>query len=159
MTTRPSSIQRELKQTRPFASAAQEAAVSLLRTADVLRSDLERALGPHGITAQQYNVLRILRGALPESMPTLEVGARLIERQPGVTRLLDRIEARGLVTRQRCREDRRRVLCRITPAGLKALEAADAPLNRIEAQRLGRLRPAEIATLIRLLDRLREESG
>src|SRR5262249_36818062 len=144
---------------RPFASPAQEAAVALMRTADVLRHDLERVLAPHGITSQQYNVLRILRGAHPGALPTLEIGARLIERQPGVTRLLDRLQARGLVTGQGGRGDRRRVLCRISRAGLEVLEAADAPLNRAEGQRVGRLARADLAKLVRLLDRLREEES
>jgi len=159
MPRRPSAIQRELKQTRPFASPAQEAGVALLRTADVLRHDVDRALAPHGITGQQYNVLRILRGAHPGKLPTLEIAARLIERQPGVTRLLDRIEARGLVTRERCREDRRQVLCRITRAGLDVLAAADGPLNEIESRRLGRLAGPDLEKLVRILDRVREEEA
>ena len=81
------------------------------------------------------------------------------ERQPGITRLLDRIEARGLVTRQRSREDRRQVLCRITPAGLALLKLTDAPLDRIEGERLGRLGKAELRRLVAALDRLREERG
>jgi len=159
MKDRPSAIRREIQQRKPFASAGQEAAVALLRTADVVRTDTDRLLAPHGITGQQFNVLRILRGSHPEPLPTLEIAARMIERQPGITRLLDRIEARGLVTRERCREDRRQVLCRITPAGLSLLKSLDGPLNRLEGGRLARLGPAQLRQLVALLDRVREERG
>src|SRR5262249_14855885 len=97
----PSHIERELKQSRPFPTRGQEAAVGLMRTADLLRRLLEQALEPSGVTAQQYNVLRILRGARPESLPTLEIAERMIERTPGITRLLDRLEAKKLVRRDR----------------------------------------------------------
>ena len=152
-----SAIRRELKQGRPFPSAGQEAAVALLRTADLIRADIERALEPFGVTGQQYNVLRILRGAEPEPMPTLEIASRMIERAPGITRLLDRLEAAGLVTRARCAEDRRRVLCRITKQGLAVLAKADGPLDGIERARLDRLDPRELATLVAALDRIRAD--
>ena len=152
-----SAIRREIKQTRPFASAGQEAVVALLRTADVLRTDIERALAPFGVTGQQYNVLRILRGAQPERMPTLEIADRMIERAPGITRLLDRLEAAGLVTRERCHEDRRRVLCRITKQGLAVLAKADGPLDAIERERLHRLNAGELAALAAALERIRAD--
>src|SRR5947207_2737986 len=103
---KPSAIQREIKQSKRFATPDEEAAIALLRTVDVIRADLERALAAHGITPQQFNVLRILRGSHPEPMPTLEIAERMIERAPGITRLLDRLEAAGLVTRKRCAGDR-----------------------------------------------------
>jgi len=152
-----SAIRREIKQTRPFRSAGQEAAVALLRTADVLRTDIERALEPFGVTGQQYNVLRILRGARPEPLPTLEIAERMIERSPGITRLLDRLEDAGLVTRERCDEDRRRVLCRITKQGLAVLTRADGPLDAIERARLDRLDAGELAALAAALERIRAE--
>jgi len=154
---RRSQILDEIRQTKPFVSVEQEGLLGILRTADHLRRRGGGLLAPHGISNQQYNVLRILRGAHPGKLPTLEIAARLIERQPGVTRLLDRIEARGLVTRERCREDRRQVLCRITRAGLDVLAAADGPLNEIESRRLGRLAGADLERLVRILDRVREE--
>jgi len=152
-----SAIRRELKQARPFPSAAQEAAVALLRTAEVIRRDVELALTPYGITGQQYNVLRILRGSEPERMPTLEIAERMIEHAPGITRLLDRLEAAGLVTRERCHEDRRRVLCRISPKGLALLAKVDAPLDRIERTRLSKLTERELQALMAALDRIRGE--
>ena len=153
-----SAIRRELKQGKPFRSPDEEVTVSLLRTADVVRGELERALGKSGLTLQQYNVLRILRGSHPESLPTLEIAERMIERAPGITRLLDRLEAAGQVARERCREDRRRVLCSITPNGLAALEKADAPILATEDERAKRLSRADLVKLQALLDRLREEA-
>ena len=152
----PSAIERELKQTRPFRSRRQEAAVSLMRTAALLRRLLEQALGPSEVSAQQYNVLRILRGALPKSLPTLEIAERMIERTPGITRLLDRLEAKKLVRRDRCESDRRQVLCAITPAGLELLRDVDAVVNDIESRSLGRLSDAKTRQLIGLLDAIRE---
>ena len=152
-----SAIRREIKQGRPFPSAGQETAVALLRTADVLRTDIERALEPFGVTGQQYNVLRILRGAGPEPLPTLEIADRMIERAPGITRLLDRLEAAGLVKRERCQEDRRRVLCSITKQGLAVLAKADGPLDAIGRARLDRLDAGELAALAAALERIRAE--
>jgi DNA-binding MarR family transcriptional regulator len=157
-TEKPSAIQRELRQTRPFPSAGQEAAVTLLRTADVIRQDLERTLEPFGITPQQYNVLRILRGSHPETLPTLEIAERMVERAPGITRLLDRLEAAGQVSRARCPEDRRRVLVSITRKGLATLADTDATVNGIEGARLAKLGATELARLVESLDRIREES-
>lgn len=153
----PAGIQHELKQTRRFSSRAEEATVALLRTVDRIRWDLERALADSGITVQQYNVLRILRGSEPEAMPTLEIADRMIERAPGITRLLDRLDEAGLVTRSRCREDRRRVLCRITGKGLAALASADAPVLQAERRRAGRLSAADLKRLLGMLDRMRRE--
>jgi len=151
-----SAIERELKQTRPFGNRRQEAAVGLMRTADLLRRLLEQALEPKGITAQQFNVLRILRGARPEPLPTLEIAERMIERTPGITGLLDRLEAKKLVRRDRCESDRRQVLCSITAAGLELLRGVDAIVNDVESQSLGRLSDVQTRQLIRLLDAIRE---
>ena len=155
---KPSAIQRELHQARAFASPDEEATVTLFRTVDVIRGEAERALAEHGITAQQYNVLRILRGSHPEPLATLEIAERMIERAPGITRLLDRLEAAGLVSRRRCGEDRRIVYISITRAGLATLAASDEPLRAVGRRRTGRLSRAELAKLVELLDRLREEA-
>ena len=155
-----SALQRELKQKKRFVTQAEEAAVALLRTADVLRGDLERTLtASAGVTLQQDNVLRILRGSHPEPLPTLEIADRMIERAPGITRLLDRLEAAKLVRRERCREDRRRVLCHITPAGLATLARADEPVRATERRRAGRLAATELASLLDVLARLREDGA
>src|SRR5213075_1010020 len=128
-----SAIERELKQARPFRTRGQEAAVGLMRTADLVHRLLEQALEPSGVTAQQYNVLRILRGARPESLPTLEIAERMIERTPGITRLLDRLEAKKLLRRD-----------------------PDVVVNDVESRSLGRLSDVKTRQLIRLLDAIRE---
>jgi len=155
--SKPSAIQREIRQTKPFSAPDEEAVVALLRTVDLIRGEGERTLAPHGITMQQYNVLRILRGSHPVPLPTLEIAERMIERAPGITRLLDRLEAAGLVGRKRCGEDRRIVHISITRAGLAMLEATDEPVRAIGRRRVGRLSRAELAKLLEMLDRLREE--
>ena len=152
---RPSALQRELRQSKPFPGPEQEGAVALLRTADLVRREVERALEPLGITPQQFNVLRILRGARPGPLPTLEIADRMIEQAPGITRLLDRLEVRVLVKRERCREDRRRVLCSITPAGLELLRSADGPVHDAERHILGRLHGPRLTQLVRLLGTVR----
>lgn len=151
-------ITSEIKQKKPFASKAQETAVTLLRTADVMRRLLDVVLADRDITGQQYNVLRILRGAGERGLPTLDIAERMIEETPGITRLIDRLEAKKLVSRERCTVDRRRVYCRITAAGLSLLDAADAPLREALEASVGSLRKQDLATLVDLLDRVRERS-
>src|SRR5918998_6288391 len=123
-----SRLPRELKQTKPFPAKSQEAAVALMRTADLIRRSVSGVIEPHGITTQQYNVLRILRGAGEAGLPTLDIAERMIEQTPGITRLIDRLEAKRLVSRERCLTDRRQVFCRITAEGLTLLAALDRPL-------------------------------
>jgi len=129
--------------------------MALLRTADVVRRYIARVLEPFGITPQQFNVLRILRGAGPEGIPTLTIAERMIEEAPGITRLLDRLEAKGLVRRQRCPEDRRQVLCHATPEGLDLLGRIDGSMNEADEGALGTLSDQDKAQLIRLLDAVR----
>jgi DNA-binding MarR family transcriptional regulator len=148
-------LQGEIRQTKPFRSTGQEAMLGLLRTANVLRHRIAAVTEPHGVTVQQYNVLRILRGAGDEPLPTLEIGERMIEQSPGVTRLLDRLEGQGLVSRERCAQDRRQVLCRITPAGVELLAAMDPDVEALEISALDVLEPSEREALIGLLDRIR----
>jgi MarR family transcriptional regulator, organic hydroperoxide resistance regulator len=148
-------LQREIRQRRPFRSAAHEAVVGLLRTTDRVRRTLAGVVEPRGITLQQYNVLRILRGSRPHGLPTLEIAARMVEHAPGITRLLDRLEAKTLVRRQRADDDRRQVMCRITPAGLRLLAGLDAGLQRADETTLGTLSRRDLRRLIALLDRIR----
>lgn len=152
---RESQVQREIKQRRPFQSRAQEATVGLLRTADMVRREIGRLVEPHGITAQQFNVLRILRGAGDKGLPTLEIAARMVEETPGITRLLDRLERKKLVRRKRCTADRRQVLCWITPDGLELLRGLDRPVASGDVSTLALLGPADIDALIRALDAVR----
>ncbi len=129
--------------------------MALLRTADVVRRYIGRVLEPHGVTTQQFNVLRILRGAGPEGLPTLAIGERMIEEAPGITRLLDRLEAKGLVRRERCPEDRRQVLCYATPTALELLGRIDGTMDDADEQGLGMLSDVDKVELIRLLDTVR----
>lgn len=126
------SLDQEIKQSRPFASACQEASLSLLRTADAMRRLYAVVMEPFGITFQQYNVLRILRGAGDAGLPTTEIAERMIERSPGLTRLIDRLEAKTWVERARTREDRRQVICTITEKGQKLVDDMEGPVRAAE---------------------------
>ncbi|HQR46952.1 MAG TPA: MarR family transcriptional regulator [Thermoanaerobaculia bacterium] len=145
----------ELKQTRPFRSRRQEGTLGLLRTADVVRRKISEVVEPHGLTLQQYNVLRILRGAGPDGLPTLEIASRMIEASPGITRLLDRLEEKRLVARVRCPKDRRRVLCTATPEALRLLASLDAPVHAADDGALRMLTDRQTEALIALLDAIR----
>jgi DNA-binding MarR family transcriptional regulator len=150
-----SSLQREICQSRPFRSLGHEAAVSLLRTADLVRRTFQGVLEPFDLTLQQYNVLRILRGAEGSGIPTLEIGERMIEHAPGVTRLIDRLEAKGLVRRERCPEDRRQVLCYSTPEGRDLVDRLEGAIDVADEAAVASLSPAEQRQLIGLLDLVR----
>ena len=121
----PSTLREELKQTKPFNSLEQEALLSVVRTSAQLMDRLELFLRPHGITATQYNVLRILRGSEPEGLCRNELRDRMLTRMPDVTRLLDRMEEAGLVERTRDTEDRRMVTSRITKKAAQLLATLD----------------------------------
>lgn len=149
-----SALAREIRQKKPFRSARQEASLGLLKTVDLLRRRAADVMQPFGVTDQQYNVLRILRGAGPDGLPTLEIAHRMIEQAPGITRLIDRLEKKGLVVRRRCETDRRQVYCVLAPAGRRLLARMDAPVAKMDSL-LAALSDDEIATLIRLLDALR----
>ncbi|MGN6186821.1 MAG: MarR family winged helix-turn-helix transcriptional regulator [Thermoanaerobaculia bacterium] len=149
------SIRQEIKQTRPFASLTQEATVAMLRTVDLVRRSLNAICDMHDITLQQYNVLRILRGAGAEGLPTLEVAERMLEETPGITRLIDRLEAKQFVRRVRCAKDRRQVFCHITDDGLAVLTKLDTPIREAEDTSLATLTESELRTLISLLDKAR----
>ena len=150
-----SRLAAEIKQRKPFRSKAQEATIGLLRTADVVRRRLGSVTDPEDVTPQQYNVLRILRGAGDEGLPTLEIAQRMIEQAPGITRLLDRLEAKSLVRRERCTHDRRQVLCYITAEGLKLLARLDRPIDEADEGTMAGLTRAETKTLVLLLEKVR----
>jgi DNA-binding MarR family transcriptional regulator len=142
--------------TPPRPSPAHLGVVGLLRTVDVVRRFLAQVVEPQGITLQQFNVLRILRGAersgAHDGLPTLELAERMVERAPGITRLLDRLEAKRLVKRERCPQDRRQVLCRIAPEGLRLLDRLERPMAQADADCLGMLDRAQLRTLMTLLE-------
>ncbi|MDH3206370.1 MAG: MarR family transcriptional regulator [Gemmatimonadota bacterium] len=151
----PPSILEEIQQSKPFRSRSQEAYVALLRTADDSRRYISNVLEPEGVTLQQYNVLRILRGAGKSGVATLAIAERMLERTPGVTRLIDRMERKGWVERSRCTEDRRRVWCKITESGLSLLEKLDRPVSDVDDAFGDVLDEDELGTLVGYLDRLR----
>lgn len=153
----PTRIERELKQRKPFPTRNEEAAVALMRTADLVRRTIAQVIEPHGITTQQYNVLRILRGAGDQGLPTLEIAERMIEQTPGITRLIDRLEAKHLVSRERCPTDRRQVFCRITEEGMGLLAGLDEPVRRADSGALAALTERELGSLLGLLDKTRIE--
>ena len=152
-------LRTEIHQTKPFASLEEEAFLNLHRTADALLHGLEAALKPVGLSASQYNVLRILRGAEAEGLACREVAERMVTRDPDITRLLDRLEARGLVIRARDQADRRVITVRITPEGLRLLQALEAPVAELPRRQLGHLDEAQLRTLIELLQVARERAG
>ena len=155
----PTSVRAAIRQTKPFASLGQEALLALLLTTDRVRTRLAERLATLGdVTPQQYNVLRILRGAGQDGLPTLEIAERMLERTPGITRLIDRLEKKTLVHRERAIQpgaDRRQVWCRITGAGLDLLERLDEPVRQVDQAATSVLDEAELTTLITLLTRLR----
>jgi DNA-binding MarR family transcriptional regulator len=156
-TRRPGRVAEDIQQSKPFRTPHQEAAIALLRTADVVRRRIAAVIEPAGITGQQYNVLRIVRGAGEAGIPTLDIAKRMIERTPGITRLLDRLENRQLVRRERCPSDRRQVLCWITPAGLEVIAQLEKPVTQADKEVIQGLDVAELRHLIDYLDRIREE--
>lgn len=148
-------LRSELRQRKPFGSLAQEAFLSVARTEAVLRSSIERLLEPHGLTLTQYNVLRVLRGADREGLCRNEIRDRLVTRMPDVSRLLDRMEAAGLIHRVRSTTDRRLVNTTLTPKGRRLVDALDAPMAQAHERQLGHLDARELQTLIDLLARAR----
>ena len=155
MPTKTSALRDELKQTRPFHSAAHEALLSVLRTAAVVQRVTAQVVESSGITVQQYNVLRILRGAGGAGLPTLAIRDRMIEEAAGITRLLDKLESAGHVVRERSTPDRRQVLCQITPGGLELLAALDAPMEAMTESAFSTLDEAEKGSLVELLGAVR----
>ncbi|MCW5964685.1 MAG: MarR family transcriptional regulator [Bryobacterales bacterium] len=153
------SLQFEIKQSRPFRNRREEVALAVLRTADHLRSVVTVALQPFGLTMQQYNVLRILRGAGERGLPTLSIADRMIERTPGITRLLDRIEQQGWACRERCTKDRRVVYAHITDAGRELLEAIESPLQSATEASIPVFDEDEIRNLLQLLARMRQATA
>jgi DNA-binding MarR family transcriptional regulator len=147
----------ELRQTRPFAIREEELFLSLIRTADELGRSVSDLLKSRGISSPQYNALRILRGAGEAGLPCGEIAARMVTRDPDVTRLLDRLQRRGLIARGRGADDRRVVSTRITPQGLALLEELDEPVRTTHKRQLGFLSASEMESLLAQLTRVREQ--
>lgn len=156
MDNRAPTVREAIRQAKPFASKRQEGMVALLLTTEAVRWRFTQLLATRGeLTFQQYNVLRILRGAGKDGLPTLTIVERMVEHTPGITRLIDRLEKKELVERERSAEDARQVLCRITAKGLRELGQLDASVGALDEEVLGSLTQNEVATLIRLLNKVR----
>ena len=148
-------IYEEIKQKKPLRSPGQVAVITIFRTADVVRHAVERSLAPFGLSNEQYNVLRILRGAGESGLPTLEISSRMLSRSPNITRLLDRLVAKKLVRRSRPKEDRRVVIASLAPQGLELLSHLDGVVDNVFSS-FPPTTNAEMQTLVDVLDRIRE---
>lgn len=149
-------LQDDLKQQRPFASVEEETYLNLVRTTDLLNREVAAVLKPQQLSEAQYNVLRILRGAGPAGHTCSEIASRLVTRDPDVTRLLDRLEARALLARSREHADRRVVTTRITAPGLALLKTLDRPLREAVERMLAHMPTAQLSALTGLLERARQ---
>jgi DNA-binding MarR family transcriptional regulator len=145
----------EIRQAKPFGSLEEEAYLNLLRTASVVEQAVAGILKPHGLSSTQYNALRILRGAGPRGLACQEIAGRMIARDPDITRLLDRLEARALVGRARSPVDRRVVVTRISAKGLKLLASMDSAARQLPKRVLGHLGEKKLRTLIDHLEQAR----
>ncbi len=150
-------LSAEIKQSRPFTGLEEEAILNLYRTADYLMRRADALLKKSSLTVTQYNVLRILRGAAPDCLPCREIGARMITRDPDVTRLLDRLDQRGLIERHRESGDRRVVMTRITRDGVRLLKELDEPVNRLSRESVGHLGAGRLRELIESLELVRKD--
>jgi DNA-binding MarR family transcriptional regulator len=150
-------LQKEIKQRKPFANLEHEVVLNVMRTAGAFREGTSEVLREYDLSAPQYNVLRILRGAEAEGLPCSEVGERLISRDPDVTRLLDRLEKRGLVVRGRSESDRRVVTARITKKGIDLTNDLDAPMMKMHKSQLGHMKKKDLRKLVDLLEHARGE--
>ena len=142
---------------KPSGTLEQTAFVTIQHVADDLSWNVVELLKSADLTPTQYNVLRILRGAGPDGLPCHDVGERLINRDPDVTRLLDRMEKRGLVERARQAKDRRVITAQITDSGLQLLKQFDKPIDAMHRDQFKNLSQTQLKTLIDLLDRVRDK--
>lgn len=154
-----SRIQEELKQTRPFKTRGQEATIALLRTASVITRSLERVVEPEGLSLAQYNALRIVRGSGASGIPTLAIRERMIEEGTTITRVLDRLDAAGLILRERDMEDRRLVICFASEKGKKLLDRLNPVVDAADAEAVASLRAGELDRFIAMLDLIRQHNA
>jgi DNA-binding MarR family transcriptional regulator len=149
-----SSLQHEIKKRTPFDLPQQEAMLNIVRTADQLQIRFARLFRKFGLTPQQYNILRILRGE-GRPLPILEIASRMITVVPGITGLIDRLEAAELVERKRCDNDRRVIYVALAAQAVELLAKIDSPLLEMHKQVLGHMSEPELMTLITLLEKAR----
>jgi DNA-binding MarR family transcriptional regulator len=150
-TRRPRNLAEEIGKRTAFESPEQEAFLNLVRTREALAADFDTLFRAHGLSHSQYNVLRIVRGHGRAGVPCQQIVAHMISREPDVTRLIDRLEAAGLVARERSIEDRRVVRVTLTPEGAALLRRLDRPLAELHRRQLGHLGPRKLRMLSRLL--------
>ncbi len=143
------------KPLRAPASVEERTFLALLRAADALGQQAEQLMRTAELTGTQYNVLRILRGAGPEGLACRGIGDRMITHDPDITRLLDRMEKRGLITRERQKDDRRVVKARITARGLELLKPLDQPIRDLHKRQFRHMAAAPLKTLYELLEEIR----
>jgi DNA-binding MarR family transcriptional regulator len=148
-------VTAEIRQARPFRKPDREMAVTLLRTSDVLHHAIECALRPFGVSPEQYNVMRILQGAAPEGLPTLEIADRMIARAPNVTRLIDKMVEKGLARRERCEVDRRVVRIYASPDSPRRLQEMNAAVDALLDTRLRGIGARDLERLTAQLDEVR----
>jgi DNA-binding MarR family transcriptional regulator len=147
-------LREELRKRGPFASPAEEATLSIVRTHDRMMIRFARLIREFGLTPSQYNILRILRGE-GNPLPILEIAERTVTVVPGITGLIDRLESAGFVQRRRCEEDRRVIFVALTTAANKILAELDEPIRKLNAEVHGALSAKEIDKLIELLAKVR----
>ena len=150
------SLRDELRMTKPFSIPEEEASLSILRTCEILQQRTAPLIKAYDLTGSQYNVLRILRGSLPSGLPCGQIADRMITRDPDITRLLDRLETRKLISRERGDQDRRVVLANITPEGLRLLQEIDPVIAAHHCRLFSTLSKTELRELVRLLQAVRE---
>jgi DNA-binding MarR family transcriptional regulator len=149
-------LKAEIKQTKPFNSLEAEALLNLQRTADLMMRKLAEVLKTVDLSPTQYNVLRILKGAGPNGLACREIGERMVTKDPDITRLLDRMEERGCVSRARDLRDRRVVTAKITEKGLKLVAEMEVPGQAFQKQMLGHMGEKNLKLLIDLLEMVRD---
>jgi DNA-binding MarR family transcriptional regulator len=150
------SLKHEIKQNAPFINLEEEALLNLVRTSDLLQRALQHKARGWGITATQYNVLRILRGSQPDGLQCAAIGARMLTAEPDITRLLGRLKAQKLIKQHRDAKDRRVVWTQIGEAGLNLLREMDPLIKHLPATLLGHMSQLELKELIRLLELARQ---
>jgi len=152
-------LAKEIRQNKPFASTEEEALLNLARTFEVVQQRLSETLKPYQLTATQYNVLRILRGAGADGVTCSQAGERMVNHDPDMTRLLDRLEAQKLVERERSREDRRVVITRISKAGMDLVNSLDEPMRILQKRLAGHIGKDKLEQLIDTLESMRNTPG
>ena len=156
---RTSAVQAEIRKKTAFRSTAQEATIALLRTASIVSRSLERVVEPYDLSLAQYNALRIIRGAGSGGIATLAIRERMIDQGTTITRLLDKLEAGGRITRERSYPDRRQVICQATAAGKRLLDELDPIVDAADEAAAEALTPKQLESFIAMLDRVREANA